>query len=86
MDALSIFYTLLAVSLFVPVVAGLYSRRARAEDALAAIVAGISVVIAGQLWNGGKPTGFLTPAVYGLAAAAAAFAIVSLAFSQRRLV
>ena len=29
-DALSVFYTLLGVSLFVPVVAGLFMRRARA--------------------------------------------------------
>ena len=40
-DALSIFYTLLGVSLFVPVVAGLYMRRARARDALAAIAGGV---------------------------------------------
>ena len=40
-DALSLFYTLVGVSLFVPVVAGLYLRRASAPDALAAIAGGI---------------------------------------------
>ena len=36
-DALTVFYTLLGVSLFVPIVAGLFTRRARAIDALGAI-------------------------------------------------
>jgi solute:Na+ symporter, SSS family len=75
-DALSIFYTLLAVSLFVPVVAGLYSRRARTPEALAAIASGVAAVIAAQLWNGGKAIGMITPAMWGLAAAAVAFALV----------
>ena len=40
--ALGIFYTLLGVSLFVPIVAGLYMRaRRRRREALAAIAAGV---------------------------------------------
>src|SRR4030095_4383134 len=39
-SALAIFYTLLGVSLLVPVVGGLYLRRARAAEAFASIVAG----------------------------------------------
>ena len=84
-DALAVFYTLVGVSLFVPVVAGLYLRRPRALDALAAIAGGVITVVALQLWNGGKPIGLFTPAMCGLAAAAAAFAVVSIAFSQRRV-
>jgi solute:Na+ symporter, SSS family len=84
-DALSVFYTLVGVSLFVPIVAGLYLRRARALDALAAIAGGIVAVVAAQLWNGGKPIGLFTPAMCGLLAAAVAFAIVSLMFSRRRI-
>jgi SSS family solute:Na+ symporter len=38
---LTVFYTLLGVSLFVPVMAGLYLRRASALEALAAIAGGI---------------------------------------------
>jgi len=77
-DALGLFYTLVSVCLFVPVVAGLYLRRPQALDALAAMAGGVVAVLAAQLWNGGKPIGLLTPAMCGLAAAAAAFAIAGL--------
>jgi solute:Na+ symporter, SSS family len=74
-DALSIFYTVLAVSLFVPVVAGLYMRRPRAGDALSAIAGGVGAVVVAQLWNDGKPIGVFTPAMCGLSAAVIVFAI-----------
>jgi SSS family solute:Na+ symporter len=64
-DALGIFYTLLGVSLFVPIVAGLYSRRGNARAALASIVAGVAIAP----W---------TSATAGIAAAIAAFGIVSI--------
>jgi solute:Na+ symporter, SSS family len=76
-DALSIFYTMIAVSLFVPVVAGLYWRQPKAADALAAIAGGVASVIAVQLGNGGRPIGIFTPPMFGLTAAALAFAVVS---------
>jgi len=47
--ALSVFYTLLGVSLFVPLVAGLYSRRPGPPEALAAIGVGVAVVVAARL-------------------------------------
>jgi SSS family solute:Na+ symporter len=74
-DALSVFYTLMAVSLFIPVVAGLSSRRVRPIDALAAIGGGVIVVAAAQLWNGGGSIGIFTPAMCGLAAAIICFAL-----------
>jgi SSS family solute:Na+ symporter len=77
-DALGVFYTLVSVGLFVPIVAGLYLRRPRALDALAAIAGGIVAVLAAQFVNGGKPIGLFTPAMCGLAAAAGAFAIAGL--------
>ncbi len=76
-DALSIFYTLLSVSLFVPIVAGLFMRRPGPLDALAAIGGGVTTVIATQLWNGGHAIGVFTPAMCGLAAAAVAFALAA---------
>jgi len=82
-DALAFFYTLVGVSLFVPVVAGLYLRRAKALDALAAVAGGIVMAAAVRLWNEGAPVGGLTPAMWGLAAAAAAFALVSAAVSGK---
>jgi SSS family solute:Na+ symporter len=83
--SLGIFYTLLGVSLFVPVVAGLYLRRSRPIDALAAIAAGVAALAAAQLLNGDKAIAGLTPPMWGLAAAAAAFALVSIVLSERRV-
>jgi hypothetical protein len=62
----------------------LYRRTARALDALAAIAGGVIAVVAAQLWNAGKPIGLVTPAMFGLAAAAVAFALVSSMLIQRR--
>jgi SSS family solute:Na+ symporter len=76
-NALSIFYTVLSVSLFVPIVAALYSRRAGSAEALAAIAAGIAVVAALQLsYSGGRVFG-ITPAMFGLAASVVAFGTVT---------
>ena len=77
-DSLSIFYTLLSVSLFVPLMAGLYLRRSGPLEALAAIAGGVAAVVATQLWGGGKPVGGFTPAMCGLICAALAFGLVSL--------
>jgi SSS family solute:Na+ symporter len=77
-DALSIFYTLLGVSLFVPIVAGLFMRRLRAFDALAAIGGGLVAVVVAQMWNGGEPIGIFTPSMCGLGAAVVAFVAAAL--------
>jgi solute:Na+ symporter, SSS family len=76
-DALAIFYTLLSVSLFVPVVMGLYSRGPGSAAALAAIAAGVAVVAGMQVIRHGASFGVFTPAMLGMAAATAAFGIVS---------
>ena len=73
-DALGIFYTLVSVSLFVPVVAGLYLRRPSGLDALIAIVGGVAAVLSIQMWNGGRAIGVFTPAMCGLSVAVLAFA------------
>lgn len=71
--ALSIFYSLLAVSLFVPIIGGLYTRRAGSREALAAIAAGVTVRIALQFVGGGRGFGLFDPTLIGLLAAAAAY-------------
>jgi SSS family solute:Na+ symporter len=76
-DALGIFYTLLSVSLFVPLVMGLYSRGPGAVAALAAIAAGVGVVAGMQVVRHGASFGGFTPAMLGIAAAIAAFGLVS---------
>ncbi|MBI2220783.1 MAG: sodium:solute symporter family protein [Acidobacteria bacterium] len=74
--ALSIFYSLLGVSLFVPVIGGLLTRRAGAPEALASIAAGVATLLAVHAWTGGKGFGIANPNLIGLAAAAAAYAAV----------
>jgi SSS family solute:Na+ symporter len=78
-DALKFFYTVLSVSLFVPVVAGLYVRRVGTPEAAAAIGVGVTALLATQLATGGRGWGGFTPALLGLLAAVAACAIVGLA-------
>lgn len=82
--ALSIFYTLLGVSLFVPVLAGLYVRRAGTPEALAAIVAGVSFVLAVQFSGQADRAVWTNPNVGGLTMAALACLMVLLIRGRRR--
>jgi SSS family solute:Na+ symporter len=77
---LSIFYTLLGVSLFVPILAGLYTRAGTAE-ALASIACGIVSVVVVQVMSAGQGLGGLTPALAGLMAALAGFLVMRAARS-----
>ncbi|MCL4813388.1 MAG: sodium:solute symporter family protein [Vicinamibacteraceae bacterium] len=77
--ALSIFYALLGVSLFVPVVVGLLTRRGGQIEALASIGAGTATLLAVHLATGGKGVGLLSPNLAGLAAAALGFGLLWLA-------
>jgi len=73
-DALAIFYTLLGVSLFVPMIAGLFTRRRDPAAALSAIAGGV-LGAAGVHWFRGP--GFLyglTPPMWGIAVAGVAYA------------
>lgn len=68
-SVLAIFYTLLTVSLFVPVVGGLYSRRVGRQEALGAIAGGVATAMAAQLLGRGEPVLGMTPAMIGLVGA-----------------
>ena len=68
---LSFFYTVLSVCLFVPVMAGLYVRRAGTHEA-----AGVAVLVAAQPGTGGRGLVGLTPAFLGLPASAVGFGTV----------
>ena len=73
--ALSIFYSLLGVALFVPIIGGLYTRRAGTPEALTSIAAGIgTLLIVTYTTDGGF--GLLNPNLLGLGAAAVAFFLV----------
>jgi SSS family solute:Na+ symporter len=77
-DALTIFYSLLSVSLFVPVVAGLYLRRAGRPEALAAIGAGVSLLLVVHLTTSGEGFGIWSPTLIGLVAATVGFGLVKM--------
>lgn len=77
-NAVTIFYTLLSVSLFVPLLAGLYIPKAATADALAAIGGGICAVLAVQFGTTTSTLAGLTPALAGLMVAALAFVAVHL--------
>jgi len=79
--ALRIFYSLLGVSLLVPVVAGLH-LRARSRDALAAIAGGVVVLIAWRRFELGW--GWVTPETAALVSSALLFTLSRLMGSQRR--
>jgi SSS family solute:Na+ symporter len=74
-ESLTIFYTLLGVSLFVPIVAGLYVPRTTTSGALASIGAGVAGMLVAQAATGGSGWGVMTPALAGLLAAIAAWVI-----------
>ena len=66
---LAVFYTLLTVSLFVPILAGLYTRRVGSPEALGAIAGGVSLFVIAQVAGGGDRIAGWTPAMIGLAGA-----------------
>ncbi len=75
--AVTIFYQLLVVTLLVPVLGGLYIRRARAFDALAAITAGVVALFSARFGQMG-----LNPTLAGILAAATVFCVAM--FCRRR--
>lgn len=84
MSALGIFYGLLGVSLFVPVLAGLSAKRAGAPEALTSIAAGILTRLGVQFGTDGRGFGWMDPTLAGLLMAAFAFFIVYFARSGVR--
>jgi SSS family solute:Na+ symporter len=74
-QTLTIPYTLLGVSLFVPIVAGLYAPRTSAKGALFSIAAGVGGMLTVEIATGGGGWGIVTPALAGLTAAVAAWLI-----------
>jgi len=68
--AVSIFYGLIAVALFVPVMAGLYSRRVLSSAAMASIVCAIAATILTMRITHNRGVGVLSPQAVGIATAA----------------
>lgn len=68
--AVKIFYGIIAVSLFIPVVAGLYSRRVLSLAAMASILAAIAATILTIRFTHNYGMGILSPEAIGIATAA----------------
>jgi SSS family solute:Na+ symporter len=76
-SAMTVFYSLLGVCLFVPVLGGLYSRRAGTAEALGSIVAGVATLLVVRFGVAGRHA-WLDPTLTGLAAAAGVFFLILL--------
>jgi SSS family solute:Na+ symporter len=82
-SALTIFYSVIVVSLFVPILAGLYIRRANANAALVSMAAGVITLFVARFIV--APSGWWRdPLLLGLAAAAIGFATVVALHSSTR--
>ena len=69
-DALRMFYSILVVSLFAPILGGLFLPRGGRWGALASMIVGVSVLGSTSLITGGAGYGWVTPAFLGLVASA----------------
>jgi SSS family solute:Na+ symporter len=78
--ALSIFYSIIGATLLVPVVGGLFVKRAGAREALAAIGLGMAALLAVQL--GTDRTGWWNPNLWGLLGSAIGFGVMMI-FNRR---
>ena len=75
--AISIFYALMAVCLFVPLVAGLYTRLAGVPEAMAACGVGVGTLISVELIGLSEVSPLLDPSLLGVLASAVAFVAVA---------
>ncbi len=71
-SAVTVFYSLLVVTLFMPVIGGLYVRRAQSREAMAAVVAGVATLIVVRFGVAGAYP-WVDPALSGIIASAMAF-------------
>jgi solute:Na+ symporter, SSS family len=71
--AVGVFYAILTVTLFVPIVGALYIRKAGPKHGLAAVISGVAALLVVQAATGGRGFGVLSPALAGLIASAAGF-------------
>jgi SSS family solute:Na+ symporter len=79
--AVTVFYSLLVVTLLVPVLGGLFLRRPGSREALAAIAAGVTTLFVARFTPAGAIR-WIDPTLTGVLAAAVAFFLV-LAFRRQ---
>lgn len=79
--AISIFYGLIAVALFVPVLAGLYSKQSLSSAAIVSIFTAIAATVATTVFTHNRGIGIVSPPAIGILTAA----LVMVAFRVRHL-
>jgi SSS family solute:Na+ symporter len=73
--AVGVFYAVLTVTLFVPVIGALYVRGAGRAHGLASLFSGIPVLLAVHVLTSGRGYGVISPVLAGVMASAAGFAV-----------
>jgi SSS family solute:Na+ symporter len=81
--SLKIFYSLLTVSLFVPIIGGLFWRRPGMTAGLAGLVAGVAGYLLGHYGLGPGGGSLWSPTTVGLAASAAAYLVAAVASREQ---
>jgi len=81
--AVSIFYSLIAVALFVPVISGLYGRRVLSSAAITSIVAAITVTVIVRKLTANEGYGIFSPAAIGIVTAALTMLAFRLFYPQQ---
>ena len=77
--AVTVFYSILTVTLFVPVIGALATRGAGRAEGLASVVTGIAALLVVQVITGGRGYAVVSPALAGVLTSAIAFTTVRLA-------
>jgi len=76
-DALRMFYSILVVSLFAPILGALFLPKGGRGGALAAMVIGVGTLTATHVITGGAGYGFASPALLGLLASTATYFVLA---------
>jgi len=81
-SALTIFYTLLSAALVLPLLAGLYTQRVKANAALAALLVSVALTFMLERWTNGKGWHGVPALMWGTAAGAVVMGMMALAKKQ----
>lgn len=77
--AISVFYAVLTVTLFVPILGALYVRGAGRIEGLASVLTGVPVLALTHYFSEGRGYGVVSPALAGVLGSATAFGVAHLA-------
>lgn len=76
-DALKMFYSVLVVTLFMPILGGLYLPRGGRWAALASMLVGVSTLVATFASTGGAGYGWMSPTFLGLVASSLTYVVLA---------